>query len=144
MRSLLLALGFALALCAGALAQGGSPIGPPNTIGCDMIFQVSQAATARTKIVSGVTGQSISVCGWTYNSGAATSTATLSYGTGTNCGTNTAQIYPTISLPINGVYLDHVQWAVITLPIFAGVSSDLCLTSTGTGPANVTVYYSQQ
>lgn len=125
----------ALLLAGGAQAQ---PVGAPQ-LSCNRVFQVSQAAVALTRIVTAGT-TSISLCGWAYNSGGATSTAQLKLGTGTNCGTGTADVTPAVSLGINGSYVDHVTFAFQSLP----VGTDLCLVTTGTGPAQVTVYYTTQ
>jgi len=140
MKKLLLALTLILLASVPAAAQGGA-----QPVICNKMFAVSQGATAITKIISGVSGQSISICGFVYNSGAATSTATLSYGTGTNCGTGTATIIPTISLPINGLLADRGDYASIPVPSVnaSGVPIDVCLTSTGTGPTVVIIHYTQ-
>jgi hypothetical protein len=131
-----------LALFAFSLPASAQVVGP-NGPQCNKVFQVSQAATGLTKIVSGIANQSISICGWSVNSGAATSTWQLEYGTGTNCGTGTTAITPVYSLAINGVQIDHIVQAFISL---AGGSTptDLCLVTTGTGPLQIMVYYSQQ
>ena len=42
---------------------------------CNKSFQVNQAAVALTKIVSGVFGQTIGLCGFAISGGAAVSTA---------------------------------------------------------------------
>ncbi len=141
MKKLLLALLLALASAVPAAAQGG---GAQPTI-CNKYFAVSQGATAQTKIISGIAGQNISVCGIVYNSGAATSTASLTYGTGTNCGTGNATFYPTVSLPINGLLVDRGSYAQMAVPPVngSGVPIDLCLTTTGTGPTVVVIHYAQ-
>lgn len=140
MKKLLLALGLWLVAIAPAWAQavGGQPVI------CNNRFQVSQGAVALTKIVSGVTGTQITICGYAANAGAAAATFQLSYGTGTNCGTNTTAIVPVYSLAINGVMVDHNPYAMFTVPQFtSGVISDLCLVTTGTGPLAITVWYGQ-
>ena len=134
-----------LALSCLSVAAQAQPIGPPS-ISCNKIFQVSQGAVALTKVISGVAGQSISICGWTLNAGAATATASLSYGTGTNCGTGTTTIYPVLSLGINGVLVDNNNFAHVSPPAAnaSAVPNDVCLVTTGTGPMAVVLYYSQQ
>ena len=138
MRKLLLALLLALASAVPAASQpGGQPLI------CTKTFQVSQAAVALTKIVSGVTGTSINICGYAANAGAAAATFALSYGTGTNCATGTVSITPVFALGINGVMVDHVTGANIAIPSVnaSGVANDLCLVTTGTGPLGIIVYY---
>lgn len=141
MKKLLLALLLALASAVPAASQPGSA---QPTI-CNKFFAVSQAATVLTKIISGVAGQNISVCGIVYNSGAATSTIGLSYGTGTNCATGTTVWLPVISMPINGLLVDKGDFASMPIPPVnaSGVPIDLCLVTTGTGPAVVIVHYAQ-
>lgn len=106
---------------------------------CNKTFSVNQGAVALTKVVSGSANKSIQLCGWGVSSGAATGTAALSTGTGTNCGTGTSSVQPIISLPINGNYVDHVPFVNQVLP----VGNDLCLVTTGTGPTSVIIYYAQ-
>jgi len=139
MRKLLLALLLVLASAVPAAAQ------PPGGIVCNKFFAVSQAAVVLTKIISGVAGQNISLCGFVYNSGAATSTVGLSYGTGTNCGTGTTVFVPVVSLPINGLLVDKGDFASMGVPTVngSGVPIDLCLVTTGTGPAVVVIHYAQ-
>lgn len=134
MRKLIAASIFYFGLILAASAQ---TVGPPPIL-CNQSFEVSQAATALTKIVSNVSGKQISFCGWAFNSGAATSAAQLEYGSGTNCGTSTTALTPSIALGINGAYVDHSTYASLSL----AQGTDLCLVTTGTGPAAVTVYYS--
>lgn len=131
----LIFLGLWFGLFSAVLAQQSS-VGP-EAIVCNQVYEVSQGATALAKIVSNATGKQISICGWTFNSGAAASTAQLKTGTGTNCGTSTASLTPSISLPINGLYWDHIPFAFVSLP----QGTDLCLVTTGTGPTQVMVYY---
>jgi hypothetical protein len=138
MKRLLLLLAILLAP-AIASAQAVGPSGPA----CNKSFQVSQAATILTKVVSGVANQSISLCGWSANSGGAASTWQLQYGTGTNCGTGGTAITPVYSLAINGVQIDHQGSAFISLAGGAA-PADLCLVTTGTGPLQIMIYYSQQ
>lgn len=141
MKKLALSLLAFLWLAGAAQAQ----VGPPQ-IACNKIFQVSQGAVALTKVVSGVAGQSITICGWALNAGAAAGTASISYGTGTNCGTGTTTIYPVISLGINGVFVDREPVGAFSPPSVnaSGVANDICLVTTGTGPTAVVLYYSQQ
>jgi hypothetical protein len=133
MRKLFAAIFIYLGLTIAALAQTVGPV----PIYCNKSFQVSQGAVALTKIVSNISSKQISICGWALNAGAAAATAQLEQGSGTNCGTNTVAITPSISLGINGTYIDHIGPAAISL----SQGTDLCLVTTGTGPMAVTVYY---
>jgi hypothetical protein len=131
----------------GVLTQGDDGKGIPRAraqmglapFACNQTFQVSQAATALTKIVTS-TNRVITICGWAFNAGAAAATAQLEYGTGTNCGTGTTVITPAFSLGINGVLVDHPGLPNIFLPN----NNDLCLVTTGTGPMQVLIHYTVQ
>src|SRR5882672_3459441 len=97
MRKLSAALLLYLGLASAALAQQTDR--PP--IYCTKFFQANQGAVALTKQVSGISGQSIGVCGYALYGGAAASTFSMSYGTGTNCATGGVVIIPLINVPIN-------------------------------------------
>lgn len=142
MRKLLLALLLALASAVPAASQ---QFGPGPIIGCNKYFQVNQGAVALTKIVSGIANQSISICGYSLSGGAAASTFSASYGTGTNCGTGTITVVPVINVAINGWASDHVTFAQVSVPSVnaSGVANDLCIVTTGTGPISVMIYYAQ-
>jgi hypothetical protein len=143
MKKLLLALLLALASAVPAASQP-SP-GSGQLVICNKTFQVSQGAVALTKIVSGVSGTSINICGYVANAGAAAATFSLSYGTGTNCGTGTTTIVPVFALGINGSIVDHQANANVAIPSVnaSAVPNDLCLVTTGTGPLAIVVYYAQ-
>lgn len=135
MKRILLAI--SLWVLSFGLASAQSTISTPAY--CNKYFQVSQAAVASTTVVAGVANQSIQLCGWAVSAGAATGTATLTYGTGTNCGTSTGTAQPIRSLAINSGFVDHVPFVNQVLP----VANDLCLTTTGTGPTSIIIYYAQ-
>lgn len=135
MRKLLLSALLVLLSVAGAWAQS---VGPAPIL-CNKVYQVAQGATALTKIVTGTSTTSISLCGWAVNAGAAAGTAQLEYGTGTNCGTGTTALTPAVSLGVNGSYVDHTVYVAQSLP----QNTDLCLVTTGTGPVQIMIYYGQ-
>jgi hypothetical protein len=90
MRKSLLAIGLLL-LSWGALAQ---PVNQPNsTVSCNAVAQYSAAAAALLRVVTGVAGKTIYICGYTIHGGGATNVG-LSTGTGTNCATGTAALTP--------------------------------------------------
>lgn len=132
MRKLALGLLACFLLHSPVQAQG---IGGIN-ISCTQVFQVSQNAVALTKIITS-SNRVISLCGWVFNAGAATATVQLQSGTGTNCGSNNAAVTPNFALGINGVLVDHIITAHVSLP----PNNDLCLVTTGTGPMQVMIYY---
>ena len=141
MRKLALSFIALLALCGTAQSQG---VGGPSIV-CNQTFQINQGAVALTKIISGIAGRSISICGWTADAGAASGAFSVSYGTGTNCGTGTTTVIPVITLAITAGLSDHVPLAHIAIPSVnaSGVPIDVCLVTTGTGPTSVIIYYFQ-
>lgn len=108
---------------------------------CNQSWQTSQGAAGPNKIVSASSPSTplkiISICGWTINAGAAAGTAQLTQGFLTNCGTQTSVITPAYSLAINGVLVDHPPFAFFSL----SPGADLCLTTTGTGPMQIEVFF---
>lgn len=135
------AVGIGLALALGGLVLTGAPaqpVGPPNLIPCNKVNNGSSGATVGVSVAP-VTGQSISVCGYTASAGAAAGTFQLLSGTGATCGTGTQTITPVIPLPINGTVVDHPGNAYFTLPSL----NNLCISITGTGPVSYSIYYSQ-
>lgn len=136
-------------LLVGALVALASPtqaqvVGGQQIV-CNQTFQVSQGAVALTKIISGIAGRTISICGWAASAGAAAGTFSISYGTGTNCATGTVTVVPIMNLAINSTDNDHVPVANIAIPTVnaSGVPIDVCLVTTGTGPTSILIYYFQ-
>lgn len=127
----LLALLASLALAFPAQAQ---IVG--TTLPCNQSWQGSQGAAGPNKIATS-SNRVITWCGWVVNAGAAAGTAQLTQGTGTNCGTGTSIITPAYSLGVNGVLVDHNAFGVFSL----SNNSDLCLTTTGTGPMQIEVFF---
>jgi hypothetical protein len=112
---------------------------------CGRSFTVSAGATSITQAVAGVVGQTIAVCGYEINAGAAAGTFQLTAGTGTNCNTNTVNITPVYTLGINGVLASRLPNAFYStpIPVPPAVGYSLCYTITGTGPINALVTYHQ-
>lgn len=134
MRRLIIALGFGLALCAQAQAQVGA-IGPPPPPSCNKVAQVTGTA-ALAQVVAGVTGQIVALCGWSFTNTAASGTFLLATGTGSNCGTNTVNLTPALSVGATAV-TDHSQLA--SQNVVAGNAICVNATATITG----LLYYSQ-
>jgi len=121
--------------CQPSSAQqaGGQPVY------CSRSFQVSAGATSITQIVAPVTGQSVHICGFTVNAGAAAGTFQLTVGTGTNCNANTVNITPIWALGIDGVLDSRTPTAFYSSP--QGYA--LCYDLTGTGQVGALVTYHQ-
>jgi hypothetical protein len=136
MRKTLLTVGL-LFLSWGASAQ---PVNQPNaTISCNAVAQYSAAAAALLRVVTGVAGKTIYICGYTIHGGGATNVG-LSTGTGTNCATGTAALTPQYVLASGTDVTD-------SSPFFRGLqvapSVDLCVNSSAAAAAQVTIYYGQ-
>jgi hypothetical protein len=138
MKKLLLALLLVLASAVPVASQ-------PAVFGCNKVFSVNQAAVALTRILTGVSGQHIDICGLSLNAGAAAGSASLSYGTGSNCGTGTVTLIPAIALGVNGIFVDHIAVPHIPVPAVnaSGTPIDVCLVTVGAGPTTVILYYAQ-
>jgi len=106
---------------------------------CNKQFIVSAGATSMTQVVAGISGQSISVCGYTFNAGAAAATIQIVSGTGTNCNTGQVAITPVFSLGING----NLSFAPGRAFFSAASGAALCYVITGTGPMAAAVQYFQ-
>jgi hypothetical protein len=135
MKKLILAL---LALTASLELAWAQQVGPPPLY-CNKSFAVGSGATSITQAVAGVTGQSIHICGYDINAGAAAGTFQLTTGTGTNCNANVTQVTPVFALGINGVLVSRNGFVWFSsIP-----GAQLCFTITGTGPIQAVVSYGQ-
>ena len=124
-KRLLLALAFAILPISWAGSQPGF-IGPPYTITCNQGVPFSGTATL-SQAVAAVTGARVYVCGWSVTNTAASGTFLLAYGTGTNCGTNTTNLTPALSVGTTQL-TDHAAYASLQTV----VSGALCVNATAT------------
>lgn len=120
-----------------ALTQG-TIVGPGNLVLCPSIATLTAGPTTITQLVALSTGKSISICGWHVTNTGATGTFSLSYGTGSNCGTGTTTIVPAQNVTSTAPATDHIDYAFYTVP----VSNALCITPSVATVAAV-VYYNQ-
>jgi hypothetical protein len=119
---LLAAVAALLLWCPGLFAQGTS------TGVCSGQAAISVAAAGTSQIVPLVTGQQIRICHLSLSSSVAI-TVQLVSGTGSNCGTGTANI--------TGAYQNVVTFAISPGPVagpFAPSGAAVCLVITGTSP----------
>jgi hypothetical protein len=137
MRRLLVIAGSLLLYGCGEPAKAQT-VGP-SALYCNKSVVVSAGATALTQIVAAVANQTISICGYDINAGAAAGTYQLTVGTGTNCNANAVNVTPVFSLGINGVLVSRNG------PVWfsSAQGAQLCHTITGTGPINAVVSYGQ-
>ena len=130
-----------LALPSGALAQGGSTVGPTNQIACNKIGTANVASATTTSLANGVAGQAISVCGWHVTSTQATAnTFQLEQGTqGGPCTTPTT-FTPPFVVTSTAPSANNNAAAFYSLPSGA----QLCVVTTGaTVGTAIMVFYSQ-
>ena len=134
MRKLLLALGLALSLSAGAQAQP-TVVGPGNAILCNKIAAVTGTASL-AQAIGLVTGQIINICGWQMTNTAASGSFNISYGTGAACVTTNTTITGTLSVGSTSVSAQSA-YATFTTP----VSNMICVNATAT--VTGVIWYSQ-
>jgi hypothetical protein len=133
----LLALLFVLSAGPSALSQGPI-VGPGQPILCPRIATLAVGPATITQIIAPVTGQAISICGWHVTNTGATGTFSLSYGTGSNCGTGTQLFVPPQNVTNTAPATDHIDYAFFTTP----VSQAICITPSVATVAAV-IYFNQ-
>ena len=141
MRKLALSLIILCSTSVGALAQGGSTVGPTNQIACNKIGTANVASATTTSLANGVAGQAISVCGWHVTSTQATAnTFQLEQGTqGGPCTTPTT-FTPPFVVTSTAPSANNNAAAFYSLPSGA----QLCVVTTGaTVGTAIMVFYSQ-
>lgn len=126
----------AASLCP-AQAQG---VSPNQMFGCNQAKIYDASTSGATRLVVGVAGKGIYVCGWNFLAGG-TVNVSLVYGTGTNCGTGTQAITPAFQFTAQTADVDH-------LPVYTGIppvppSNDLCINASGGVAVQAVVYYTQ-
>ena len=145
MKRLLLAL--ALALWAGPALPQGAPIGPANWYTCNNTAQVVGTAGTSQQIVAGGTSAvgpggifpRVFVCGWSFTNTAATGTVQIQYGTGTNCGTNTGNMSPALSVGTTQLSI-YTQVPSLQTPTSTTLGYAVCVT-TSVNTINGLVWY---
>jgi hypothetical protein len=143
-KSLIKVLGLALGLLwPSALFAQGPIVGPGNSIICTTASFMAAGPSAATRIIQGVAGKGINICGWHITNTGATGTFSFSIGTGTNCGTNTSTVIPAMSITNTAPVTDHVEYAFLSPPsTISGVPTDVCVTPSVATIAAV-IYYNQ-
>jgi hypothetical protein len=120
----LLVLGWLwMAYNSGEVEAQPTALGPANAILCNQAAGLAAGPSAITQILAAVTGQRINICGWSVTNTAAAGTFSISYGTGSNCGTGTVAMIPALSVGATAV-TDHSAGAVLSTPL----SQALCIT----------------
>lgn len=119
-----------------SLAQGPI-VGPGQPILCTSVAALTPATSAST-MISLSAGKIVALCGWHVTNTASSGTFSISYGTGSACGTGNTVIIPTQSITSTAPSADHSPTAFFSTP--AGQS--VCLTPSATSIAAV-IYYNQ-
>jgi len=114
-------------------------VGPSNQILCNKLASATltgTGSTVTTSLMSGLTGQTIVICGWhVTESGTTSGTFQLISGTqGGPCGTPTV-ITPGFSVSSTAPATDHVDYASLSLPM----SSQLCVVTTGAATSTLQI-----
>lgn len=107
---------------------------------CDRAsFVDAIGATPATEFVAAVDGQRVYVCGVVLTATGNAAGFRLISGTGTNCGTDTANVTQLYQLPNGGSLVNRIAFVGPSTPI----NHALCATVVGTGTINATVYWAQ-
>lgn len=127
----------AFALSSPVMAQG---VSPSQMFGCNQSAQYDASTSGNTRLVIGVAGKQIYVCGFNFFSNG-TVNPSLVYGTGGTCGSGTGSVTPAFELGAQTGIVDH-------LPVYTGLppvpaSNDLCIKTNGAVAVQAIVYYTQ-
>lgn len=131
----LLAATLALAAPSQAQQQGA--------LYCSQNVQYDGTANGSTRIFTAAAASSnrVYICGYTIQVGATATNIQLRSGTGTNCGTGTANVTPLFVLPIAGRLTDHSStWRGLVSP----GGNDLCIFTSAGNPVQAIIYYTYQ
>ena len=129
MRRSLFALALALAAICGPASAQGPIVGPGQYVLCTGAATLAVGPTTITQIIpisgsNAGTNKSIFICGWHITNTGTTGTFTVSYGTGSNCGTGTVVVVPATNVSSSAPSADHIDYASLQTP--QGVN--LCVT----------------
>ena len=116
-------------------AQG---VGPTNQIVCNKVATLTAGPVVITQVIAAVAGQSVNLCGWHVTNTGATGNFSLSYGTGSNCGTGTTVVIPAMNVTSTAPSADHAQLAYFTTP----AANALCITPS-VATISAVIFYAQ-
>ena len=125
-----------------AVAQPHVATNPDLATLCNQAVIYDTAANGATLLVTGITGEQIYVCGFTFWS-AGTTNVDLVYGTGATCGTGTQQVTPAFRFTAQSGIVDHPVIYQGLTP--APSANNLCINSSATPAVAVEaiIYYTQ-
>lgn len=122
------------------LHTGPAPAQQRGPIYCQSTAKYDAAAAASLRLVTGISGNSIYICGYTL-AAAAANNLSISTGTGTNCGTGTTVITPVWQFAAAGnLTIEGAFWKGLLVPPL----TDVCITSSGAVASQAVIFYSQQ
>ena len=116
-------------------------VGPTNVIFCNQIATQAVGVSSATKIITGVSGKNLVLCGWDVSNTGSTGTFAFQTGTGSNCGTGTATLIPALNITSTAPAVDRQQYATIQVGTPAS-PLDLCIVPSVNTIAGV-VWYAQ-
>lgn len=137
MMRFLTALAVAVLLCA---APAHAQVNPDQMFGCTQSAFYDASTNGSTKLVTGVVGKQIYVCGFLLFGGG-TANVKLVYGTGGTCGSGTNAITPAFALIAQSQASDPRYLYAGLTPVPA--SNDLCINTSAGVAIQAIVYYSQ-
>lgn len=112
-------------------------------LACSQNAQYDASTNGSTRIfTAGVSSaRQIYICDFIINVGAVATNVQFQSGTGTNCGTGTANVTPLFVLPVAGQLIDTAGiWRGLTVP----AGKDLCVFTSAGNPVQVIVYFNYQ
>ena len=128
-----------LCLASGLLAgqHTEAQVGPPNQPLCNATAVFTGTGAAAT-VVTAPANQRAYLCGWHITNTAATGTFQIQSGTGSNCGTNTANITPSMSVTNTAPSADHIEFAYAN----TAIAGQFCVNATVTTVTGVLFFSS--
>lgn len=130
----------ALALTLFALLIQPAPAQQIDPIYCAAAATYDASTNGSTRIITSPADNArrTYICDISINIGATATNVQLKSGTGTNCGTNTANVTPNFVLPIAGQYQDMSGvWRGLVVP----VNQDTCIVTSAGNPVQAIIYY---
>jgi hypothetical protein len=111
---------------------------------CDKTAKLNALAAATTQIVAGVSSQKIYVCGMIIsNNNATPTTLKLVEGTGSNCGTGTADLSALMNIGATTTSPISIQFGANAGIPTATAADALCFTSSAASSLEITITYVQ-
>ena len=104
----------------------GQVIGPPNQVQCNQFVGFATGSTGPTRLLSGVLGKNIFICGWHITNTGSSGTWALVSGTGTNCGSTTTTLIQPQSITSNAPASDHIDFAQLAITT-TSTAIDMCV-----------------